>query len=86
MKGKISFHRTSLKDIIQNVKGESSHWINQNNFLKVKFSWQIGYGAFSVSESKVRDVEIYIRNQKEHHKNISFGDELESLVGNRNYI
>ena len=70
----------SLKDIMQNIKGETSHWINQNNYVSTKFSWQIGYGAFSVSESKIKEVESYINNQKEHHKKITFKDEYKLLM------
>lgn len=70
----------ALKDIMQNIKGESSHWINQMNFIKEKFSWQIGYGAFSVSESKVKEVENYIKTQKEHHKKISFKEEYDLML------
>jgi REP element-mobilizing transposase RayT len=46
----------SISDIFHSVKGESSHWINKSNFMKNKFAWQIGYGAFSVSESGVKAV------------------------------
>jgi REP element-mobilizing transposase RayT len=70
----------SVGDIFQNVKGESSHWINKSNFMRNQFAWQIGYGAFSVSESKVKDVEQYIRNQKEHHKKTSYADEIDLLI------
>ena len=70
----------SVGDIFQNIKGESSHWINKSNFMRNKFAWQIGYGAFSVSESKVKDVEQYIRNQKEHHKKTSYSDEIDLLI------
>lgn len=70
----------SIKDIFKNIKGESSHWINQSNFLKDKFSWQTGYGAFSVSESKVNEVEKYIKNQKEHHKRITYLQEVDLFV------
>lgn len=47
----------ALKDIMHRIKRSSSHWINQNNFVKDKFAWQLGYGAFSVSESKLNVVE-----------------------------
>ncbi len=70
----------SVSDIFHKIKGESSHWINQSNFMKSKFAWQIGYGAFSVSESMVKDVERYIRNQKEHHKKVSYADETDLLI------
>ncbi len=76
----------SIKGIIKNVKGETSHWINQKYFYKIKFAWQIGYGAFSVSESIVTDVENYIRNQKEHHKKMSFQEEWELLLKKHNII
>jgi REP element-mobilizing transposase RayT len=65
----------SIAEITKNIKGNSSHWINQNNFVKGKFAWQTGYGAFSVSESMVNVVKKYIANQKEHHKRISFAEE-----------
>ena len=70
----------SLKDVFQNIKGESSHWINQSNFVNYKFSWQIGYGAFSISESIVKEVEKYIANQKEHHKKIIFQEEIDLFI------
>jgi putative transposase len=65
----------SISELIKNVKGESSHWFNQNNFMKVKFSWQTGYGAFSVGESRIEEVAKYIENQSEHHKKITFLEE-----------
>lgn len=70
----------SLKDVLQNVKGESSHWVNQHDFIDSKFAWQVGYGAFSVSESVVSDVEVYIRNQKQHHKKMTFMEEYAAFM------
>lgn len=70
----------SMKDVVHNIKGESSHWVNQNNFLKNKFAWQIGYGAFSVSESNVEKVVKYIRNQKVHHRTKSYAEEYETFL------
>lgn len=72
--------RIKIEDLFKNIKGESSHWINQSNFIKDKFSWQIGYGAFSVSESMVKNVEKYISNQKEHHKRMTFAEEVNLLI------
>ncbi|MCK5382071.1 MAG: transposase [Candidatus Latescibacteria bacterium] len=69
-----------IAHIMKYVKGESSHWINQSDFLKVKFSWQVGYGAFSVSESNVKQVEAYIANQEAHHRKMSFEEEYERLM------
>ena len=70
----------AIKDILKNIKGESSHWINQKDILKVKFAWQVGYGAFSVSESNVNTVERYIANQKEHHRKRTFLEEYEEFM------
>ena len=67
----------TIGDIFKNIKGETSHWVNQENFIKQKFAWQTGYGAFSVSESKVSEVEEYIKKQKEHHKKITYIEEVE---------
>jgi putative transposase len=67
----------SIAEIVKNVKGNSSHWINQNGFTNFKFAWQTGYGAFSISESMIEDVKKYILNQKEHHKNFSFQEEFD---------
>lgn len=70
----------ALKDVMHRIKGSSSHWINQNDLTENKFAWQIGYGAFSVSESKLKAVELYIANQKEHHKKITFNEEYEAFI------
>jgi len=68
-------HNYSIAEIVKNIKGNSSHWVNQNELIKETFSWQTGYGAFSVSESMILDVMKYIENQKEHHSKISFAEE-----------
>ncbi len=65
----------SVSEIIKQVKGNSSHTINQSNLIENKFAWQTGYAAFSISESAVEKVKEYIFNQKEYHKKISFSDE-----------
>lgn len=46
----------SIAEIIKQIKGSSSHFINQNNLIKEKFAWQTGYAAYSVSESVVDKV------------------------------
>lgn len=70
----------SVQEVFHYIKGESSHWINQNDFLNNKFAWQIGYGAFSISESRIEEVKGYIDNQKEHHKKKSFSEEYTSFI------
>ena len=56
------------------MKTSSSKWIKKQGIKN--FSWQDGYGVFSVSSSKLRVVENYIMNQAEHHGKLSFKDEL----------
>jgi REP element-mobilizing transposase RayT len=70
----------SVRNIIKNIKGESSHWINQSELINTKFAWQTGYGAFSVSESMVKDVELYIKNQKVNHKKTTYEEEVELFI------
>lgn len=70
----------SVKDLLQNAKGESSHWANQQDFTKLKFAWQTGYSAFSVSESGVLEVQRYIENQKLHHQKRTYVEECEELI------
>ena len=65
----------SVSDLMQNIKANSSKWINEKKFLKVKFEWQEGYGAFSYSKSHVQNVIRYIQNQEENHKIKSFNEE-----------
>ena len=64
----------TIADFISKIKTSSSKWIKTKGINN--FSWQDGYGIFSVSSSKVEVVENYILNQFEHHKKLSFKDEL----------
>jgi len=59
----------SLSKTMELVKTNSSKWINDNGFIKGKFSWQRGYGAFSYSRSQRNKVINYIMKQEEHHQN-----------------
>lgn len=65
----------SLSDLMQDVKGDSSKWINKKGFNPGRFSWQEGYGAFSYSKSQVNNVIDYIMNQEKHHHKKSFIEE-----------
>ncbi|HFA47762.1 MAG TPA: IS200/IS605 family transposase [Bacteroidetes bacterium] len=65
---------------VQKVKANSSKWINANGFLPEYFNWQEGGGSFSVSETHVERLRKYIINQKEHHKKVSFKNELLELL------
>jgi putative transposase len=72
-------YQISLMDLIKQVKGSTSHMINQKKLCQGKFSWQDGFAAFSVSQSKVRDVVSYIGRQKEHHARKTFVQEWEAF-------
>ena len=65
----------SLSELMQDIKGSSSLWINQKEFVKSRFSWQEGYGAFSYSKSHVNRVIKYIQKQESHHRRKSFNEE-----------
>lgn len=74
----------SAAEIIKHIKGVSSHWINQNNIVPVKFAWQKGYGLFSVSESQVSRVYKYILDQKKHHAIRTFEKEFNEILKRNN--
>ena len=74
-----------VDDIVKRLKGESSHWINSENIIKPKFSWQRGYGAFSISSSHLDAVKNYIKNQDEHHKKVSYIDEYKKILTKYGY-
>ncbi|WP_296685276.1 IS200/IS605 family transposase [Flavobacterium sp.] len=65
----------SVSDLMQDIKANSSKWINEKKFLKVKFEWQEGYGAFSYSKSHVQNVIKYIQNQEKRHQVKTFNEE-----------
>ncbi len=68
-------------DIAKYLKGESSLWISEEFPWLKKFSWQVGYAAFTVSKPQIPNVVSYIRNQREHHRAKTFQEEyLEFLV------
>jgi putative transposase len=69
-----------LKKIVEEVKKGSSNWIKTLDSGLADFSWQNGYGAFSVSESNVPDVKKYIDGQMEHHRRMTFQDEMRQLL------
>lgn len=72
----IGFRTTqSIGDFMQDVKADSSQWINVKKFCDSRFEWQSGYGVFSYSKSQVPDVVRYIQTQKEHHRKSTFQEE-----------
>jgi len=70
----------SLSELMQDIKGSSSKWINQKNLVPGRFSWQEGYGAFSYSKSQLPEVINYIENQQKHHEKQSFKEEYRKIL------
>jgi putative transposase len=70
----------SISDLVRDIKNNSSNFINDHKFVKGKFSWQEGYGAFSYSHSQIGQVYDYVLNQEEHHKKRTFKEEYLELL------
>ena len=70
----------ALNKIIEMIKIGSSKWIKTKGGIYNDFYWQSGYGAFSISSTHENVVCNYIANQKEHHKQITFEEELEKIL------
>ncbi|HEX4850726.1 MAG TPA: IS200/IS605 family transposase [Puia sp.] len=70
----------SISSIIQNVKTESTKWINDEKLTTSKFAWQEGYGAFSYSKSHLPQVIKYIQQQEKHHLKQTFLQEYRSFL------
>jgi putative transposase len=70
----------TISKVAMMLKGESSHWINRNDFIKTRFEWQDEYIAISVSESNIETLRKYILNQEEHHKKKSFAEEYDEFM------
>ena len=64
-----------LSDLVRDIKAGSSKFINEKRWIKGKFNWQEGFGAFSYSHSQIGNVIRYINNQDEHHQKKSFKEE-----------
>jgi putative transposase len=70
----------SLSDLMQDIKGDSSKWINNKRLTNTRFSWQEGYGAFSYNKSSVDNVIDYIKNQELHHQKKTFIEEYHEFL------
>jgi REP element-mobilizing transposase RayT len=69
-----------IPDLLQDIKGSSSGWINNKGFTNGKFNWQEGHGAFSYSHSQIDRVVKYIMNQEQHRKKKTFSEEYLELL------
>ncbi len=70
----------TLAEWVKELKRASSLWAKEKSPQWSLFQWQAGYGAFSVSQSQKERVKDYIRSQEEHHRQLSFQDELRNLL------
>jgi len=68
-----------LADVVRDIKTASSEWLHQE-IKQAVFSWQEGYGAFTVSASQLDTVKQYIANQAEHHRKKSFQKEYREML------
>jgi REP element-mobilizing transposase RayT len=70
----------SIEDLVRDIKRSSSLYINANHLIMSKFSWQDGYGAFTVGYRELDNVYKYILNQKAHHKSGNFKVEYMGML------
>lgn len=70
--------KLSVSEIVGKIKSNTSRWFHRRH--NMAFAWQEGYGAFSVSQSRVDLVKTYIRNQKEHHRLKKFEEEFREFL------
>jgi len=69
-----------VADVIKELKRSSSAWVKTKSPAMKKFSWQSGYGVFSIGFSQVKAVRTYIAGQERRHRKISFQDEMRELL------
>ncbi|MDO8548601.1 MAG: IS200/IS605 family transposase [Ignavibacteria bacterium] len=70
----------AISDLVRDIKKSSTDFINDRKWLRGKFNWQEGYGAFSYSHSQIDNVIKYINNQEKHHKVKTFREEYIEML------
>ena len=70
----------ALSDLVRDIKSNSSTFINKKRWLRGKFNWQGGFGAFSYGHSQIDRVVKYIQNQEQHHARKSFRAEYVDML------
>lgn len=70
----------AISEIVNAIKGESSHWINAGRLTPGHFAWQPGFSSFTVSPLLIDRVRRYIERQEEHHRHRTFAEEIEGLI------
>ncbi len=72
--------KKAMADVIKQVKGATTNFINDEQLLTGGFKWQTGYAAYSVSQSVLERVYRYIKNQKTHHRKRTFQEEYDDYL------
>jgi putative transposase len=70
----------SVAEMVRLIKSNSSKWVNEEHGAAGRFAWQIGYAAFTVSQSQIEAILTYVTNQEEHHRVRSFQDEYREFL------
>lgn len=76
----LSWYEQNVSKVAQLIKGESSFWINRSGLINRKFIWQDDYCAVGLSESHLESVRKYIYSPEEHHRKVSFKEEIGGLM------
>jgi putative transposase len=77
----LSLPRTiSIAKAVQLIKAGSSKWMNESFSSNGRFSWQEGFGSFSIGISQQEKTVAYIKNQEQHHRRVSFHDEFKKFL------
>lgn len=74
----------SVSKLVSEIKSNSSRWIKAKDVMYQQFSWQQGYGVFSVSRANLEAVKKYVSSQKQHHKTVNFQEEFLSMLNKAN--
>jgi putative transposase len=74
----------SISDLVRDIKNNSSKFINTKRWIRGKFRWQKGYGAFSYGHSQIDTIVRYINNQEQHHAVRRFRKEYLALLNKYN--
>jgi REP element-mobilizing transposase RayT len=76
-----NLHRTrALSDVVMETKRGSSRWLKEQSEQLKLFHWQAGFGAFSIGQSAVEEVRLYIQEQETHHRTVSFQEEFRAFL------
>lgn len=70
----------AISDLVRDVKSDSTEFIKKKGFVRSRFNWQEGFGAFSYSRSQLDAVAKYVLNQEKHHAKRTFKDEYVQLL------